>query len=74
LLAAHLDAFSAAQCEIGCELELGDGSRLPITIDVETATMLGQALVAQAALSRHASNTEFDSHHVALSEGVRFSV
>jgi hypothetical protein len=61
LLAADVNAFSAAQWEIGCELELGDGNRIPVTIDVETATALGQALIAQAALSRQASNAEFDS-------------
>lgn len=60
LLAARIDPFAAAQWEVGCELQLGDGSRIPIVIDINTATALGQALIAQAAISTRESNAEFD--------------
>ena len=64
LLSARVDPFADAQWEVGCEFELGDGRRVPITIDVETATALGQVLIAQAALSWKAGNDEFDAHRV----------
>jgi len=62
LLAARVDPFGASQYEVGCEIELGDGRRIPLTIDVETATTLGRVLIAQAALSWRASDAEMDAH------------
>jgi len=62
LLAARVDPLGASQYEVGCEIELGDGSRIPLTIDVETATTLGRVLIAQAALSWRASDNEIDAH------------
>ncbi len=62
LVAARIDPFGASQYEVGCELELGDGSRISITIDVDTATTLGRILIAQAALSWKAGDNEIDAH------------
>ena len=64
LLAARVDAFAAAQWEVVCELELGDGRCVQITIDVDTAAALGLMLIARAALSRKASNDDFDAQLV----------
>ena len=61
LLAATVNPLGV-QYEVGCELELGDGRHIPLAIDVETASALGQVLIAQAALSRKASNDEIDWH------------
>ena len=61
LLAARVNPFGAAQYEVACEIELGDGRRLPITIDVETAATLGRMLIEEAAISRKNSNDEYDA-------------
>ena len=61
LLTARIDPFGAAQYEVACEIELGDGRRLPITIDVETAAALGRMLIEEAAISRKNSNDEYDA-------------
>ena len=62
LVAARVDPIGGSQYEVGCELTLGDGSRIPITIDVDTATTLGRVLIAQAALSWKAGDNEIDAH------------
>lgn len=62
LLAARVDPFGAAQWEVGCEFELGDGSCVAVTIDVATAAALGQALIVEATTSAKASDDEVDRH------------
>ncbi|MEJ7568470.1 MAG: hypothetical protein WKF41_09415 [Gaiellaceae bacterium] len=62
LVSAHIDAFGAAQYEIRCDLELGDGTRLSTVIAVNTATAFGAALIGQAALSRESSDAEIGHH------------
>lgn len=62
LVAARVDPFGASQYEVSCELELGNGNRVLVTIDVETATNLGRILIAQAALSWKAGDDEMDWH------------